>query len=59
MGVVCGSPTFGALAAGSGSYRVAFAALAVPALVALGLLIWRARQAAREARAAAPVATNS
>ncbi|MCP5259441.1 MFS transporter [Ottowia sp.] len=59
MGVVCGSPTFGALAAGSGSYRVAFAALAVPALVALGLLIWRARQAAREARAAAPIATNS
>ena len=50
MGVVCGSPAFGALAGASGSYRVAFAALAVPALLALGLLVWRARQAAREAQ---------
>lgn len=53
MGVVFGSPAFGALAGASGSYRVAFAALAVPALLALALLIWRARQAAREAAAAA------
>lgn len=50
LGVVCGSPAFGALAAGSGSYRVAVGALAVPALLALGLLIWRAVQAARDAR---------
>ncbi|HOB68010.1 MFS transporter [Ottowia sp.] len=52
MGVVCGSPAFGALAGASGSYRLAFAALAVPAALALGLLTWRALQAAREARAA-------
>ena len=52
MGVVCGSPAFGALAGASGSYRIAFAALAVPAVLALGLLVWRARQAAREARSA-------
>lgn len=58
LGVVCGSPAFGALASASGSYRVAFAALAVPALGALGLLVWRARQAAREARAVAPVTSK-
>ncbi len=49
MGVVCGSPAFGALAGATGSYRIAFAALALPAAVALGLLIWRALQARREA----------
>jgi MFS family permease len=48
MGVVCGSPAFGALAGFSGSYRIAFAALALPAALALGLLVWRARQARRE-----------
>lgn len=49
LGVVVGSPAFGALASASGSYHVAFAALALPALVALGLLVWRAMQAARGA----------
>ena len=49
FGVVCGAPAFGALAGASGSYRVAFVALAVPAALALGLLIWRALQARREA----------
>ena len=34
LGVVCGSPAFGALAAASGSYRIAFTALSVPALLA-------------------------
>lgn len=48
LGVVLGSPAFGALAAGSGSYRLAFAALAVPAALALALLVWRALQARRE-----------
>ena len=48
MGVVCGSPAFGALAGASGSYRIAFAALALPAALALGLLVWRAAQARRE-----------
>jgi len=42
MGVVLGSPAFGALAGFSGSYRLAFAALALPAALALGLLLWRA-----------------
>jgi MFS family permease len=51
MGVVCGAPAFGALAAATGSYRAAFGALALPAALALGLLIWRAVQAAREAAA--------
>ena len=51
MGVVCGAPAFGALAAATGSYRAAFGALALPAALALGLLIWRAVQAAREAGA--------
>ncbi|MCM2252566.1 MAG: MFS transporter, partial [Ramlibacter sp.] len=51
MGVVCGSPAFGALAGATGSYRVAVAALALPAAVALGLLIWRAIRARREAAA--------
>ena len=50
MGVMAGSPAFGALAAASGSYRVAFAALAVPAALALGLLVWRALQARRETK---------
>lgn len=48
MGVVCGSPAFGALASFSGSYRIAFAALAIPAALALGLLVWRALQVRRE-----------
>ena len=52
MGVVCGSPAFGALASASGSYRVAFAALAAPAMLALALLAWRAVQASREAQPA-------
>ncbi len=47
MGVVCGAPAFGALSAAAGSYRAAYAALAVPAALALGLLAWRAVQAAR------------
>lgn len=51
MGVVCGSPAFGWIASGSGSYRIAFAALAVPAALALALLVWRARQAQREGAA--------
>lgn len=51
MGVVCGSPAFGALAGASGSYRVAFAALALPAAAALALLVWRALQVRREAAA--------
>lgn len=49
LGVVCGAPAFGALSAAVGSYRAGFAALALPAAVGLGLLVWRARQAAREA----------
>lgn len=48
LGVVCGSPAFGALAGLAGSYRVAVAALAVPALLALGLLLWRVLQVRRE-----------
>ena len=50
FGVVIGSPSFGALASASGSYRVAFAALALPALVAVGLLValGPARAAARQ-----------
>ncbi len=54
MGVVCGSPAFGALAGASGSYRIAFAALALPAALALGLLGWRAAQARREPAAPKP-----
>ena len=54
MGVVCGSPAFGALAGASGSYRIAFAALALPAALALGLLVWRAAQARREPAAPRP-----
>ena len=54
MGVVCGSPAFGALAWASGSYRIAFAALALPAALALGLLVWRAAQARREPAAPKP-----
>lgn len=42
MGVVCGAPAFGALSAAAGSYRAAYAALTVPAALALGLLAWRA-----------------
>ena len=53
MGVVFGSPAFGLLSGASGSYRLGFAALALPAALALALLIWRARQAAREAAAQA------
>ena len=53
MGVVCGSPAFGALASASGSYRVAFAGLALPAFIALSLLAWRAVQARRDARRSA------
>ena len=53
MGVVVGSPTFGALASATGSYRVAFAMLTVPAALALGLLVWRAVQARRGAPAVA------
>ena len=49
LGVVCGSPAFGAVASASGSYRVAFATLALPAAAALALLVWRALQARREA----------
>lgn len=49
LGVVLGSPAFGALASASSNYRIAFAALAAPAAVALALLIWRAMQARREA----------
>lgn len=52
MGVVCGSPAFGLLASGSGSYRMAFAGLALPAALALGLLVWRALQVRCEAAAA-------
>lgn len=48
MGVVIGSPLFGALAAASGNYRVSVAALAVPAAIALALLIWRALQVRRQ-----------
>ena len=48
MGVVCGSPAFGWIASASGSYRVSFAALALPAALALALLTWRALQARRE-----------
>lgn len=48
MGVVFGSPAFGALAGVSGSYRVAFAALALPAVLALALLVWRALRMRRE-----------
>ena len=54
LGVVCGSPAFGALAGASGSYRIAFAALALPAALALGLLVWRAAQARREPAAPKP-----
>ena len=54
MGVVCGSPAFGALAGASGSYRIAFAALALPAALALGLLGGRAAQARREPAAPKP-----
>ena len=54
MGGVCGSPAFGALAGASGSYRIAFAALALPAALALGLLVWRAAQARREPAAPKP-----
>ncbi|MGB3069102.1 MAG: MFS transporter [Ottowia sp.] len=43
LGVVCGAPALGALSSAAGSYRVGFAALAVPALAALVLLLWRAR----------------
>lgn len=46
-GVVLGSPAFGALASASGSYRVAFATLA---LVAVGLLLWRVARAARDVK---------
>ena len=53
MGVMAGSPAFGALAGASGSYRVAFAALVVPAALALALLVWRALQVRREAANAA------
>lgn len=49
MGVVCGAPAFGALSSAAGSYRVGFAALAIPASLALGLLLWRAHRAARAA----------
>jgi MFS family permease len=45
LGVVLGSPTFGALASVSGSYRLAFAALALPALLALTLMGWKAVRA--------------
>lgn len=45
MGVVCGAPAFGALSNAVGSYRVGFIGLTVPALVALALLLWRARRA--------------
>lgn len=44
LGVVCGAPALGALSSAAGSYRVGFAALAVPALAALVLLLWRARR---------------
>lgn len=44
MGVVCGAPALGALSSAAGSYRVGFAALAVPALAALALLLWQARR---------------
>ncbi|MCZ2104997.1 MAG: MFS transporter [Burkholderiales bacterium] len=50
MGVVFGAPAFGAIASASGSYRVSVAALAVPAALALALLVWRARQVQRETR---------
>ena len=58
MGVVLGSPAFGALAGFSGSYRLAFAALALPAALALGLLLWRAMQVRREAALQAPEAAQ-
>ncbi len=58
FGVVAGAPAFGALASATGSYRIAFAALTVPAALALGLLVWRALQARREAAAAAPNAPD-
>lgn len=44
MGVVCGAPAFGALSIAAGSYRVGFIGLTVPALIALALLLWRARR---------------
>ncbi len=47
MGVVCGAPAFGALSSASGSFRVGFVGLAIPAAVALGLLLWRASRSAR------------
>jgi MFS family permease len=47
FGVVLGAPAFGALASASGDYRIAFAALAVPALLSLAVLVWQARQTAR------------
>lgn len=43
MGVVCGAPIFGALSNAVGSYRIGVAALALPAALALCLLLWRAR----------------
>lgn len=46
MGVVCGAPAFGALSSASGSFRVGFVGLAIPAAVALGLLLWRASRSA-------------
>lgn len=58
MGVVLGSPAFGALAGFSGSYRLAFAALALPAALALGLLLWRAMQVRRVAALQAPEAAQ-
>lgn len=50
FGVVCGAPAFGAVASGTGSYRIAFALLALPAALGLGLLVWREWQVRRAAR---------
>ena len=58
FGVVAGAPAFGALAGASGSYRVAFAALTIPAALALSLLVWRAAQVRREAANEAKVASK-
>lgn len=49
LGVVCGAPAFGALSSAAGSYKVGFAVLAIPAALALLLLVWRGKVAARAA----------
>ena len=53
MGVTFGAPAFGALTSISGSYRLPFAALALPAVVALALLGWQTALEKRETARAA------